>query len=427
MDLATGEVIRLITGLHRLGGIAYYEPGNVLIVGEEGTGLGPEEFKRGFWYAILPDVPDQDIPPPLRAMGQYRAEGIEPVSADTIYLGEDQPHGGPIYRYILDSPPDLTKGTLYVFKEDEGWIETEHLEAPDTGKEGTNFFAGEDMHIGPDGKLYMVISAQAENKVVAIDTVTAEVTDFVIAKEAKGFERPDQLAFSPNGVLFITASGEVWAALPDGPDDDTLSDGVYRFLKDLDMVLDNHKMDKKKTRIGIDIVESQIVLALLEGGYNIADGQGVMQYARSIKNEDEIMCLKHGAAIVDGAFHRIAQTIAPGIKENDLQAAASHEMHRLGAQWVHNVQVTTGNRTHPHPHLSSDRLIQPGDMIFMDIVMMYNGYHTCVYRCFCCGKPNQKQKDIHQRCLDYQLAGIEAVKPGLTSADQLVRVEAELE
>ncbi|MEE8093356.1 MAG: M24 family metallopeptidase, partial [Gammaproteobacteria bacterium] len=148
------------------------------------------------------------------------------------------------------------------------------------------------------------------------------------------------------------------------------------FLKDLDMVLDNHKMDKKKVRIGVDIVESQIILALLEKGYNIADGQGVMQYARSIKNEDEIMCLKHGAAIVDGAFHKIAQTIAPGIKENDLQAAAAHEMHRLGAQWVHNVQVTTGNRTHPHPHLSSDRLIQPGDMIFMDIVMMYNGYHT---------------------------------------------------
>ncbi len=189
------------------------------------------------------------------------------------------------------------------------------------------------------------------------------------------------------------------------------------FIKDLDMVLDNHKLDRKKVRIGVDIIESQIILALLEKGYNITDGQGVMQYARAIKNEDEIMCLKHGAAIVDAAFHKIASTIAPGVKENDLQAVASHEMHRLGAQWVHNVQVTTGNRTNPHPHLSSDRLIQPGDMIFMDIVCMLNGYHTCVYRCFCCGKPSQKQKDIHARCLEYQLGGIEATKPGVTTAD----------
>jgi len=189
------------------------------------------------------------------------------------------------------------------------------------------------------------------------------------------------------------------------------------FLKDLDMVLDNHGLDKSKCRIGVDIIESQIMLAMIENGYTLADGQKVMQYARAVKNEDEIMCLKHGAAIVDAAFHRIAQTIAPGIKENDLQAAASHEMHRLGAQWVHNVQVTTGNRTNPHPHLSSDRLIQPGDMIFMDVVCLFNGYHTCVYRCFCCGKPSDKQKEIHARCLEYQLAGIDAVKPGTTTAD----------
>ncbi len=189
------------------------------------------------------------------------------------------------------------------------------------------------------------------------------------------------------------------------------------FLKDLDMVLANHKLDKKKVKIGVDIAESQIIMALMNNGYTIADGQGVMQYARAIKNEDEIMCLKHGTAIVDAAFHKIAQTIQPGMKENDLQAVASYEMHRLGAQWVHNVQVTSGNRTHPHPHLSSDRLIQPGDMIFMDIVLLFNGYHTCVYRCFCCGKPTGKQKEIHKRCLDYQLAGLEAVKPKVTTAD----------
>ncbi|MBI4298451.1 MAG: hypothetical protein HY666_01645 [Chloroflexi bacterium] len=235
VDLVSGEIMRLATGLHRLGGITYYQPGNVLIVGEEGTGIGPTENKLGFWYGLRPDVVDQPTPPPLRAMGQYRAEGIEPVGADTIYLGEDQPHGGYVYKYVLDSPPDLTRGTLFVLKENEGWIKTNYLEAPDTGKEGTKFYAAEDMHMGPDGKLYLVISAEAENRVVAIDPITAKVTDFVSGK-TKGFRRPDQLAFSPSGVLFITEDvdvGDIWAALPDGPDEDSLSDGVYRFLTGL--------------------------------------------------------------------------------------------------------------------------------------------------------------------------------------------------
>lgn len=129
------------------------------------------------------------------------------------------------------------------------------------------------------------------------------------------------------------------------------------------------------------------------------------------------MCLKHGAAIGDAAHHHIAKTIEPGARETDLQAAASAIMHKLGAQWVHNVQVTSGNRTQPHPHLSSDRLIQPGDLVFIDIVLLLNGYHTCYYRCFCCGQPTARQKDIHKRCLAYQQAGLAAVKPGVTTAD----------
>ena len=49
------------------------------------------------------------------------------------------------------------------------------------------------------------------------------------------------------------------------------------FLKDLDMVLANHGMDKHKSKIGVDIVESQIILALIEKGYSIGDGQKVIK------------------------------------------------------------------------------------------------------------------------------------------------------
>jgi len=193
--------------------------------------------------------------------------------------------------------------------------------------------------------------------------------------------------------------------------------GLYHgFLKDLEMVLEQNGISRTE-RIGVDIIESQLLLAVQEAGFTLADGQEVMQHARAIKNEDEIACLKHGAAIVDAAHHKIAQTIHPGAKETDLQASASYEMHRLGAQWVVNVQVTSGNRTHPHPHLSSDRLIQPGDLIFVDIVLLFNGYHTCYYRTFCCGKPTAKQIDIHKRCYEMQLAGLQVVKPGATTAD----------
>lgn len=193
--------------------------------------------------------------------------------------------------------------------------------------------------------------------------------------------------------------------------------GAYKsFIQDLEMVMNEHSIAKDQP-VGVDILDSQLILALQEEGYRIADGQDVMLQARMVKTDDEIQIMRNAAATVDAAFDRIARMIRPGVRENDIQAEAAHELHRLGAQWVINVQVTSGSRTHPHPHLSSDRLLQPGDLVFMDIVTLLNGYHTCYYRTLCCGKPTEKQKDIYKRTYEMLRAGIELVRPGATTAD----------
>ncbi|MDR1520679.1 MAG: Xaa-Pro peptidase family protein [Planctomycetota bacterium] len=193
--------------------------------------------------------------------------------------------------------------------------------------------------------------------------------------------------------------------------------GKYKdFIVDLKMVLEQNKLNKKD-RIGIDIMDGQLYMALQEEGFVLGDGQDVMLEAREIKTDDEISIMMNAAASVDAAFYKMAQNIRPGSKENDLQAVAAAEMHRLGGQWAINVQVTSGSRTNPHPHLSSDRLIQPGDLVFADMVTLMNGYHTCYYRTMCCGTPTDKQKDIYKRTYDMLMAGIEKCTPGNSTAD----------
>ena len=189
-----------------------------------------------------------------------------------------------------------------------------------------------------------------------------------------------------------------------------------RFIADLRMVLDKHSIGANEP-LGVDILDSQLILALQEAGFRLGDGQDVMLNARMIKTVDEIQIMRNAAAIVDAAFDRIARFIRPGVRENDIQAEAAHTLHTLGSQWVINIQVTSGSRTHPHPHLSSDRLVQPGDLVFLDIDTMLNGYHTCYYRTLCCGKPTQKQQDIYKVAYDMLRAGMEVIRPGATTAD----------
>ena len=120
---------------------------------------------------------------------------------------------------------------------------------------------------------------------------------------------------------------------------------------------------------------------------------------------------------MDAAFYQMARALHPGAKENELQAAAAAELHRLGSQWIHNIQMTSGTRAHPHPHLSSDRVIQPQDMVFADICTLYNGYHTCYYRTLCCGKPTDQARRVYDSAYQMLLAGIDKCRVGNTTAD----------
>ncbi len=191
---------------------------------------------------------------------------------------------------------------------------------------------------------------------------------------------------------------------------------AQNFMKDLQMVLEQHGIGMDEP-IGIDMLDSQLILALQGAGYRFGDGQNLMLNARMVKTDDEIQLLRNAAATVDAAFDALARMIRPGVRENDIQAEASRVLHTLGSQWVINVQVTSGSRTHPHPHLSSDRLLQPGELVFLDIDTLLNGYHTCYYRTLACGRPTSTQRDVYKRTYDMLYAGVNLLRPGATTAD----------
>jgi Xaa-Pro dipeptidase len=92
-------------------------------------------------------------------------------------------------------------------------------------------------------------------------------------------------------------------------------------------------------------------------------------------------------------------------------------MYELGSEEIQNINVITGNRANPHPHDFSDRIIRPGDMIYIDVVNVFNGYKTCYYQTFVCGKPSPKQLEVHKQCRDWLWKAIDQIKPGVTTAE----------
>ncbi|MBW1800992.1 MAG: aminopeptidase P family protein [Deltaproteobacteria bacterium] len=187
------------------------------------------------------------------------------------------------------------------------------------------------------------------------------------------------------------------------------------FAKQIKRVLTDYGVEKEP--LGVDIMELPMLRALENEGIEVVDGQQAMLDAREVKTADEIELLKQAAAMVDGVYEDIARAIRPGTREHELVALANEKLFLMGAERVECVNSVSGARGKPHSHTFSDRMIQPGDMVFLDLMHAFNGYRTCYYRTFICGQPNKYQMEAYETCSKWVSDGIDVIKPGATTAD----------
>lgn len=169
--------------------------------------------------------------------------------------------------------------------------------------------------------------------------------------------------------------------------------------------------------LGIDICEPPVLFALQNEGIHVVDGMQLLQESRMIKTADEITLLNTAAMMVDAAYEDLYRAMRPGVRENDLVAIASNTLYKMGSEYVEGVNAISGERCSPHPHVFSDRNLRPGDPAYFDILHSYMGYRTCYYRTFAVGSASQSQINAYKRCRYYLDVAIDAIKPGVTTAD----------
>ena len=169
--------------------------------------------------------------------------------------------------------------------------------------------------------------------------------------------------------------------------------------------------------VGVDVVEMPVLFALQAEGIKVVDGQQLMQKARVIKTQDEITLLATACMMVDAAYDELYRALRPGIRENECVGLVNKVLYDLGSEHVEGVNAISGERCSPHPHVYTDRALRPGDPAYFDILHSYNGYRTCYYRTFVVGSASQAQVDAYKYCRDILDRAVNAIKPGVTTAD----------
>jgi Xaa-Pro aminopeptidase len=142
----------------------------------------------------------------------------------------------------------------------------------------------------------------------------------------------------------------------------------------------------------------------------------ILRTLRMIKEECEIDALRKAGSAIDRVHARVPEFLIPGRTETDVAADIAEAIVGEGHSEVSFIIVGSGpHGADPH-HSYSDRELQVGDIVVVDIGGSYEpGYHSDSTRTYSIGEPEDdvaQQYSVLQRA---QRAAVDTVRPGVTA------------
>ena len=150
-------------------------------------------------------------------------------------------------------------------------------------------------------------------------------------------------------------------------------------------------------------------------GIQIKDASQIFQQLRVIKSPYEIKQLQEAIDITIEAQLQVMKTLHPGLWEYEVEALIEYVFKKSNSfDWAFPSIVASGlNATTLH-YQKSQRQIQEGELLLMDIGAEYNYYAADITRTIPVnGKFTPEQAAIYQLVLNAQEASIALVKPGV--------------
>lgn len=144
----------------------------------------------------------------------------------------------------------------------------------------------------------------------------------------------------------------------------------------------------------------------------------ILNDVRMFKDEEEIQSLQKAISICDQAFEHITTFITPGITEKDIGLELETFMRKAGAEAIKTNHVIASGERSSLPHgQATDRVVQKGDFIKMDIGARVNGYYSDFTRTVVLGEPTEKQQEIYSIVREAQEKSLEAIGPGKSCSE----------
>jgi Xaa-Pro dipeptidase len=185
--------------------------------------------------------------------------------------------------------------------------------------------------------------------------------------------------------------------------------------EDIDLKIAKEIERLKLKNVGFDALDVSIYLKLKKA-WNSTELQphnDLIWELRKVKDETELKYIRKAAEMTSEGAKVASETIKTGVREFEVAAEVEYAMRKLGSDGVAFDSIVASGVRSAFPHGGcTDKKIQKGDLVVVDIGAKYKYYRADLTRTFVAGKPSAKQTKIYEVVRNAQKKAFESLKAG---------------
>lgn len=151
---------------------------------------------------------------------------------------------------------------------------------------------------------------------------------------------------------------------------------------------------------------------------------GIVESLRSVKEPHEVDMIRNAASLADATVEHAATLLKPGITENEMAWSLELFLRESGSGSMPFPIIVASGPNSARPHAQpTDRVINEGEPIVIDLGARFGGYCSDITRTLFMGKPDENMAGIYSLVREAQNAAITGISAGMSgdTADQLAR------
>lgn len=199
---------------------------------------------------------------------------------------------------------------------------------------------------------------------------------------------------------------------------DRIAEDAARFAADVDSAVREHAGTNR--RLAVDKLQIHAVRAFDRLGFDISDGEEVMEKARSVKGPEDIAAMRCAVHACERALDVMRAEMRPGMTENEVWSVLHAENLKRGGEWIETRLLSSGTRTNPWFQESGPRIIRAGEILAFDTDLV-GCYGLCsdMSRTWLVGdaEPTIEQKRIFREAHAQIVDNMACLGPGVALRD----------